>query len=161
MVQGPCTRIGPVLAPADPRLLLQANYSPVRAFQAVVDTALERAEAELSNAVSTIIWELHNGGVPFKNALFKNALELRGPLLRPTQPAASCCIPPHPTASHRIPPHPNASQCAPLPTTPPTHTTPHQLHTTHPPPTSLHTTHQPLPYHHPPLLPTPHHCYRL
>ena len=39
---------------ADP--LIHADHSPLRSSQMVVDTALERAEAELSNAVSTSAW---------------------------------------------------------------------------------------------------------
>ena len=37
-------------------LVLHGSHSPLRSSQMVVDTALERAEAELSNAVSTSAW---------------------------------------------------------------------------------------------------------
>ena len=44
---------GPGLSPANPSSLLHANHLPQRGFWMLVDTALERAEIELSNAVST------------------------------------------------------------------------------------------------------------
>ena len=44
---------GPVLRPSDSSSLLHIGYSPLRSSQMLIDTALERAEAELSNAIST------------------------------------------------------------------------------------------------------------
>ena len=41
---------GPVLTPADSRSLSSANHSLLRSSQMIVDTALERAPAELFNA---------------------------------------------------------------------------------------------------------------
>ena len=52
---------GSVLGLADPSSLLHADHSPLRSSQMLVDTALERAEAELSNAVSTTAWKTHTG----------------------------------------------------------------------------------------------------
>ena len=37
------------------------DYSPLRGFQALADTVLESSASALSNAVSTIIWELRSG----------------------------------------------------------------------------------------------------
>ena len=47
----------PVLPPAGSSSLLHANHSPLYGFWRLVDTALERAAAELSNAVSTTAWK--------------------------------------------------------------------------------------------------------
>ena len=41
---------------------LHADYSPVRGSWILDDTALERVEAELPNAVSTSAWKSHSGG---------------------------------------------------------------------------------------------------
>ena len=40
----------------DSSSLLHASHSPLRGLQVLVDTAVERAEAELFNAVSTSSW---------------------------------------------------------------------------------------------------------
>ena len=48
---------GRVMSVADSSSLLYADHSPVCSFQASVDTALERADAGLSNAASTSIWK--------------------------------------------------------------------------------------------------------
>ena len=45
----------------DSNALLHANHSPLRGFLAPVGTALERAEIEFSNAVSTGAWKPHRG----------------------------------------------------------------------------------------------------
>ena len=57
-----CPSRGPEISAADSSSLMHADNSPLRGFGMVIDTALERAEAELSsNAVSTTIWELRGG----------------------------------------------------------------------------------------------------
>ena len=40
---------------------LHADHSPLGSSQMLVDTALERAEAELSDALSMSIWKPHSG----------------------------------------------------------------------------------------------------
>ena len=52
---------GPVLRPADSSSLLHVDCSPLCGFGMLVDTALERAAAELSNAISTTAWKARNG----------------------------------------------------------------------------------------------------
>ena len=52
----------PNMNPADSSSLLNADHSQLGSSQMLVDTALERAEAELSNAVSTSTWQPHSGG---------------------------------------------------------------------------------------------------
>ena len=49
------------VSPADSCSLLHTNHLPLRSSQMLVDTALERPEAELSNAVSTTAWKARNG----------------------------------------------------------------------------------------------------
>ena len=47
---------------------LNADHSPLRDFQTLVDTALESSGSAISSAVSTSIWELRSGErVAFKN----------------------------------------------------------------------------------------------
>ena len=51
----------PALIPAPASSIMHTGYSPLRAFQAVVDTTLESSASALSNAVSTSIRELRSG----------------------------------------------------------------------------------------------------
>ena len=61
-VRDPVLRVrDPVLIPADSRSLLHVNCSPLHGFEMLIDTVLERAAAELSNAVSTSSWQLRSG----------------------------------------------------------------------------------------------------
>jgi hypothetical protein len=53
--------------------LSHASHSPLRGFQAVVDTALERTEAVLSNPASTATWKPHNGDCVAKKSALKSA----------------------------------------------------------------------------------------
>ena len=46
---------------ADSSSLLHDHHSPLRSSQMRVDMALERAEAELSDAVSTTAWNAYSG----------------------------------------------------------------------------------------------------
>ena len=65
---------GSAQSPAHASSLLRANYSPMRGFVMLVDPALERAETELSNAVSTATWKPRNG----EWLTFKSELESTG-----------------------------------------------------------------------------------
>ena len=65
---------GPVLIPADSSSLLHANYLPLLSSQMLADTALKRAEAELSNAASTSAGKPHSG----ERLTFKGELESAG-----------------------------------------------------------------------------------
>ena len=47
--------------PADSSCTLHADHSPLYSFKILVEAALERAEAGLSNVVSTSVWELYIG----------------------------------------------------------------------------------------------------
>ena len=55
--------------------LLHANYSPLRAFQAVVDTASESSASALSNAVSTSIQKPRSGEWVASDTACKSELE--------------------------------------------------------------------------------------
>ena len=64
----------PKLIPAESSSLLHTEHSRPRSYQMLVDTALERAEAELSDAVSTSTWKSRSG----KWLVFKSELEPAG-----------------------------------------------------------------------------------
>ena len=52
---------GPAISLVDSSSLLHADHSPQRSSQMHVDSALEQASTELSNAVSTSAWKPHRG----------------------------------------------------------------------------------------------------
>ena len=71
---------GPVLTPAGSSSLMHANHSLLRGFWMLGDTALERAEAELSNAVSTSAWKSDNGERLACKSVLESAGLSTGPL---------------------------------------------------------------------------------
>ena len=71
---------GPHIDHADASSLLHADHSPLCNYPMLIDTGLERAEAELSNAVSTSAWKLVGGvWLAFKSELESTGLST-GPL---------------------------------------------------------------------------------
>ena len=76
----------PVLSPANSSSILHADYSSLRAFQAVVDTASESSASALSSAVSTSIWELRNDQWVACKSELKSAELSTGPLTKYASP---------------------------------------------------------------------------
>ena len=58
---------------------MHADHSPLRSYQILVDTALEGAKTELSNAVSTSAWKPPSGvWLAFKSQLESAAFSIYG-----------------------------------------------------------------------------------